>query len=61
MALHSESQIKDFGYLQYFLGIEMLRKEKGILLCQKKYLVGMLKESRLLGAKPAETPLEASL
>lgn len=56
----SELQIKDLGHLKYFSGIEMPRKEKGILLCQKKDVMDMLKECGILGAKPAETPLETS-
>lgn len=51
--------IKDLGQLQYFLEIEVLRSDDGILLCQKKYAMDMY--AGLMGAKHAKTSLETSV
>lgn len=50
--------MKDLGPLKYFLGIEVARKETGIYLCQRKYVLDILSEAGLLGVKPASFPLE---
>ena len=50
-------QLKDMGPLKYFLGIECARSPAGILLCQRKYTLDILKECGLVGCKPVDTPL----
>ncbi|KAJ1700873.1 hypothetical protein LUZ63_000652 [Rhynchospora breviuscula] len=50
--------MKDLGLLKYFLGIEMARGPTGLFLSQRKYTLDILAECRLLGAKPAKTPIE---
>ncbi|KAJ3685421.1 hypothetical protein LUZ61_014585 [Rhynchospora tenuis] len=50
--------MKDLGHLKYFLGIEIARGPLGLFLCQHKYVLDILAESGLLGAKPAPTPME---
>lgn len=49
------------GELKYFLGIEVLRSNAGILLNQRKYVLELISEMGLSGAKPAATPLEANI
>ena len=44
-----EFQIKDLRILKYFLGIEVARSKQGILISQRKYVMDLLKETRLLG------------
>lgn len=58
--LASQFHIKDLGPLRYFLGIEIVRKGPSISLSQRKYTLDLLKETGLLGCKPAETPMDSS-
>ncbi|XP_028752907.1 uncharacterized protein LOC114712518 [Neltuma alba] len=55
--LNSHFQTKDLGPLKYFLGIEVLRNKKGILLTQRKYVLDLLKETAKLGAAPNSFPM----
>ncbi|KAH9705236.1 retrovirus-related pol polyprotein from transposon RE1 [Citrus sinensis] len=50
--------MKDLGPLKYFLGIEVARNPTGIFLFQRKYVLDIISEAGLLGAKPAPFPLE---
>ncbi|XP_062088603.1 uncharacterized mitochondrial protein AtMg00810-like [Humulus lupulus] len=50
--------MKDLGTLKYFLGIEVARSSFGFLLCQRKYTLDIITEAGLLGAKPADFPIE---
>lgn len=59
--LQSKLRIKDLERLQYFLGIEVLKNDEGMHLCQKKYVLAMLNEVGMLKAESAEIPLETSL
>ncbi|XP_019241201.1 PREDICTED: uncharacterized protein LOC109221191 [Nicotiana attenuata] len=58
VTLHKAFKIKDLGNLIYFLGNEVCRSAKGILLCQRKYALELIAELGLSGAKPAITPME---
>jgi len=51
-------EMKDLGHLQYFLGIEVSRSNLRISLCQRKYVLDLLTETRMLTCKPVETPME---
>ncbi|GAA0175139.1 hypothetical protein LIER_41856 [Lithospermum erythrorhizon] len=44
---------KDLGEAKFFFGVEIMQTDSGIYLNQRKYVVGMLKDVGLLGAKPA--------
>ena len=49
---------KDLGILKYFLGIEVVRSQEGLFMCQCKYALHILTEIGMLGAKPASFPME---
>ena len=55
--LSSKFMIKDLGELKYFLGIEVLKNDKGLCMSQRKYCLELLHEYGLLAAKPVDTPL----
>ena len=56
--LAQEFEIKDLGQLKYFLGMEIARSHKGISVSQRKYTLDLLKETGMLGCKPATTPMD---
>ncbi|XP_015166313.1 uncharacterized mitochondrial protein AtMg00810-like [Solanum tuberosum] len=56
--MHKAFKVKDLGQLRYFLGLEILRSQKGILLNQRKYVLELISDVGLSGSKPAITPLE---
>ena len=47
--------------MKYFLGIEVMYSKKGIFLSQRKYVLDLLNETGLMGAKPCETPMEPGI
>ena len=40
------------------MGIEVAKNPTGIFLCQRKYVLDIISEAGLFGAKPVATPLE---
>ena len=58
--LNKEFEINDLGNLRYFLGIEVARSRKGIIISQRKYVLDLLKEIGILGCKVVETPIEVN-
>jgi hypothetical protein len=56
--LAKEFEIKDFGNLRYFLGIEVARSKEGIFVSQRKYVLDLLVETGMLACKPIDTPIE---
>jgi len=56
--LRREFEIKDLGQLRYFLGIEVVRSPRGIVLSQRKYVLDLLDETGMLGCRSTTTPIE---
>jgi Reverse transcriptase (RNA-dependent DNA polymerase) len=56
--LKKEFEVKELGQLKYFLGIEIARSMKGIVLSQLKYALDLLSETEMLGCKVVSTPIE---
>lgn len=57
-SLATEFEIKDLGGLKYFLGMEVARSKKGIVVSQWKYILDLFKEIGMNGCKPADTPID---
>jgi Reverse transcriptase (RNA-dependent DNA polymerase) len=55
--LNKEFEVKDFGQLKYFFGIEVAHGAEKIVLSQRKYALNLLKETCMLGCKPAIAPI----
>ncbi|GKA20529.1 putative RNA-directed DNA polymerase [Tanacetum coccineum] len=58
--LSSKFLIKDLRDLKYFLGIELIKNDKGICLSQRKYSLELLSEFGMLDCNPSKTPLYVS-
>jgi len=56
--LSKEFEVKDVGQLRYFLGIEIARSPRGIVLSQQKYVLDLLNETGMLGCRTASIPIE---
>jgi len=56
--LSKEFEVKDVGQLRYFLGIEIARSPRGIVLSQRKYVLDLINETGMLGCRTASTPIE---
>nr|KYP50832.1 Retrovirus-related Pol polyprotein from transposon TNT 1-94 [Cajanus cajan] len=53
--LSGKFEMKDFGPLKYFLGIEVSRSKTGLFLSQRKYILDLLRETGMEGCYPATT------
>lgn len=54
--LTTEFDIKDLGSLHYFLGIQISKTAFGLFLSQTKYIKDLLEKTKMLEAKPCDTP-----
>ena len=59
--LAAKSMIKYLGSLHYFHGMEIERNKKGISITQRKYVLDLLMETRMLGCKPVDTPMDSTI
>ncbi|KAI3467639.1 hypothetical protein Pfo_024302, partial [Paulownia fortunei] len=57
-SLAIEVEIKDLGSLKYFIGMEVARSKKGIVVSQRKYIFNFLKETGMSGCKPIDTLID---
>nr|XP_028948046.1 uncharacterized protein LOC114820888 [Malus domestica] len=61
LSLHQTFIIKDLGRLRYFLGIKMATSSKGLFLHQRKYVLDLLHEAKMLDCKTTITPVDCKL
>jgi hypothetical protein len=54
-------EIKNLGLLRYFLGIEIARSSKGIVLSQRKYVLDLLAETWMLGCRLCGSPIDRTI
>ena len=59
--LNLHFHMKALGELKYFLGLEVVRTEAGIFLCQRKYTLDFLTEVGIWGCKPLHLPLPSNV
>ena len=59
--LHSQFKLKDLGTLKYFLGLEIARSTKGIVLSQRHYTLQLLEDTGFLACKPAIIPMDPKM
>ncbi|KAL8156075.1 hypothetical protein AgCh_001234 [Apium graveolens] len=57
-ALNDKFSIKDLGEAKYYLGLEISRTDKGVMLSQIKSILDMLQQANLLDYKPLSIPLD---
>nr|KYP60496.1 Retrovirus-related Pol polyprotein from transposon TNT 1-94 [Cajanus cajan] len=59
--LHRHFKLKDLGDLKFFLGLELSKSKSGIFMCQRHYILSILKDCGMLACKPSTVPMEALL
>jgi hypothetical protein len=55
--LRDDFTIKDLGFLNYFLGIEVHHTSQGLILTQHKYICDLLSRTNMLNSKRVPTPM----
>jgi hypothetical protein len=58
LALNKEFEMTDLGHMSYFLGIEFLKTDKGILMHQSRYASEILKKFEMDQCNSALSPAE---
>ena len=56
--LSAQFKLKDLGNLKHFLGLEVARSTKGILISQRKYTLDLLQDTGMLAAKSNSYPMD---
>ena len=58
--LSQQFEMKDLGYLSYFLGLEITHSTYGLYITQAKYASKLLSRARLTDSKTVDTPIEVN-
>ena len=56
--LNQQFEMKDLGYLSYFLGLEIIHSTDGLYITQAKYTFDLLSRAGLTDSKTIDTPVE---
>jgi len=59
--LHNKFKIKDLGKLHYFLGLEILYTDAGLLISQRKFVLDLLREYHCSEYSSLSSPLDATV
>ena len=59
--LHDKFKIKDLGKLHYFLGMEVLYKEDGLIISQRKFVLDLLKTYNVSSLSNCTSPLDPAV
>lgn len=57
VTLNARFVMKDLGELSYFLGIEVIKFDSGMLLSQTKYAMDLIDKAGMHDCKPSSTPI----
>lgn len=57
--LSNRFSLKDLGFLNYFLGVEVIRRDDGLILSQSKYVLDILHDSNMQDSKGVLTPMSS--
>lgn len=60
MQLSNRFSLKDLGPLHYFLGVEVINTQNGLFLSQHRYILDLLEQYNMTGAKDVVTPMRNS-
>ncbi|GJZ34127.1 putative ribonuclease H-like domain-containing protein [Tanacetum coccineum] len=58
--MHKKFQMSSMGELTFFLGLQVMQKDDGILISQDKYVADILKKFDFVTIKAASTPIETN-
>lgn len=58
--LAKQFSLKDLGKLAYFLGIEVVPNDQGLILSQRRYILELLNRANMTAAKSVLTPLSTT-
>jgi hypothetical protein len=58
--LQQDFALKDLGPLQFFLSVEALKTDHGLLLSQRQYITDLLSKHNMHEAKPISSPMASS-
>ena len=59
--LSQQFEMKDFGHLSYFLGLEITHSTDGLYITQAKYASDLLSRAGLTDSKIVDTPVELNV